>query len=80
MTNNAEMKKPADLDLHCLQRHDTSGFSRTRVSAQDDLDSKAICPRLLFDSYVSVNCVRQCVLILKIISYLYVLNEILKNL
>ena len=23
--------KPTDLDLHCLQRQDISGFSRTRV-------------------------------------------------
>ena len=25
------LKKPVDLDLHCLQRQDISGFSRTRV-------------------------------------------------
>ena len=25
------LQKPVDLDLHCLQRQDTSGFSRTRV-------------------------------------------------
>ena len=25
------LKKPTDLDLHCLQRQDISGFSRTRV-------------------------------------------------
>ena len=25
------LQKPADLDLHCLQRQDISGFSRTRV-------------------------------------------------
>ena len=25
------LKKPADLDLHCLQRQGISGFSRTRV-------------------------------------------------
>ena len=25
------LKKPTDLDLHCLQRLDISGFSRTRV-------------------------------------------------
>ena len=25
------LKKPTDLDLHCLQRHGISGFSRTRV-------------------------------------------------
>ena len=24
-------QKPTDLDLHCLQRQDISGFSRTRV-------------------------------------------------
>ena len=24
--------KPTDLDLHCLQRQDMSGFSRTRVN------------------------------------------------
>ena len=39
MTNSAvpdqlassEAQKPTDLDLHCLQRQDISGFSRTRV-------------------------------------------------
>ena len=25
------LQKPTDLDLHCLQRQDISGFSRTRV-------------------------------------------------
>ena len=37
MTNNADpdqlaMKKPADLDLHCLQKQGLSGFNRTRVN------------------------------------------------
>ena len=27
------LKKPTDLDLHCLQRQDISGFSMTRVNA-----------------------------------------------
>ena len=27
----ASLQKPADLDLHCLQRQDISWFSRTRV-------------------------------------------------
>ena len=36
MTNSADpdswlLQKPADLDLHCLQRQDVSGFSRTRA-------------------------------------------------
>ena len=26
------LKKPTDLDLHCLQRQGISGFSRTRVN------------------------------------------------
>ena len=26
------LKKPTDLDLHCLERQDISGFSRTRVN------------------------------------------------
>ena len=26
------LKKPTDLDLHCLQRQDISGFNRTRVN------------------------------------------------
>ena len=34
------LQKPTDLDLHCLQRQDISGLSRTRVK--------------LFSSYVSV--------------------------
>ena len=32
MVNSADSdQKPTDLDLHCLQRQDISGFSRTRV-------------------------------------------------
>ena len=36
MTNSVDpdqlaSKKPTDLELHCLQRQDISGFSRTRV-------------------------------------------------
>ena len=32
MANSADpVKKPTDLDLHCLQRHGISGFSRTRI-------------------------------------------------
>ena len=27
------LKKPSDLGLHCLQRQDLSGFSKTRVKA-----------------------------------------------
>ena len=37
MTNSADpdqLKKPTDLDLHCLQRQGISGFSRTRVNLQ----------------------------------------------
>ena len=31
MANSADpVQKPTDLDLHCLQRQDISGFSRTR--------------------------------------------------
>ena len=29
------LQKPTDLDLHCLQRQDISGFSRTRVNVMD---------------------------------------------
>ena len=32
MTNSADPdQKPTDLDLHCLQKQDISGFSKTRV-------------------------------------------------
>ena len=31
MGNSADPEKPSDLDLHCLQRQDISGFSRTKV-------------------------------------------------
>ena len=38
MTNSADpdqfLQKPTDLDLHCLQRQDISGFSRTRVKVK----------------------------------------------
>ena len=36
MANSADpdqlVSSPTDLDLHCLQRQDISGFSRTRVN------------------------------------------------
>ena len=32
MTNSTDLKKPTDLDLHCLQRQGISGTSRTRVN------------------------------------------------
>ena len=33
MANSADLdQKPTDLDLQCLQRQGTSGFSRTRVN------------------------------------------------
>ena len=36
MANSADPdQKPTDLDLHCLQRQDISGFSRTRVKKLD---------------------------------------------
>ena len=28
------LQKPTDLDIHCLQRQDLSGFSRTRVNEE----------------------------------------------
>ena len=31
MANSADSDQPTDLDLHCLQSQDISGFSRTRV-------------------------------------------------
>ena len=35
MANSADQdQKPADLDLHCLQRQDISGFRRTRVKIE----------------------------------------------
>ena len=38
MANSADpdqlAQKPTDLDLHCLQRQDISGFSRTKVNVQ----------------------------------------------
>ena len=40
MANNADSdqlasSEPIDLDLHCLQRQDISGFSRTRVKQRN---------------------------------------------
>ena len=34
------LQKPTDLDLHCLQRQDISGFSRTRVKKKKILHKK----------------------------------------
>ena len=31
------LQKPTDLDLHCLQRQDISGFSKTRVKVNKDI-------------------------------------------
>ena len=32
-----QFQKPTDLDLHCLQGQDISGFSRTRVNISNTL-------------------------------------------
>ena len=34
------LKKPTDLDLHCLQRQGISGFSRTRVKTHSVLTTE----------------------------------------
>ena len=36
------LQKPTDLDLHCLQRQDISGFSRTRVNWPSSINDEAI--------------------------------------
>ena len=47
MANSADPdQKPTDLDLHCLQRQDISGFSRTRQMAN------AKAERLLFEIHI----------------------------
>ena len=35
------LQKPTDLDLHCLQRHGISGFSRTRVTTMTPRQPKS---------------------------------------
>ena len=35
MANSADLQKPTDLDLHCLQRQGKSGFSMTRVKGTE---------------------------------------------
>ena len=55
MTNSADpdqlaseswlLKKPTDLDLHCLQRKGISGFKRTRVET-----SRLVLAALLLDA------------------------------
>ena len=42
------LKKPADLDLHCLQGQGISGFSRTRVKTSTQIKSS------VSDTYKSV--------------------------
>ena len=37
------LKKPTDLDLHCLQRHGISGFSRTRVKTENKITVLVLC-------------------------------------
>ena len=37
------LQKPTDLDLHCLQRQDISGFSRTRVNKCDEITIDWLC-------------------------------------
>ena len=36
------LKKPTDLDLHCLQRQCISGFSRTRVKQIENLEQSVV--------------------------------------
>ena len=45
MASSADLQKPTDLDLHCLQRQGISGFSRTRVNS---LMSSGLFYHLLF--------------------------------
>ena len=45
-SSGANLKKPTDLDLHCLQRQGISGFSRTRVNIA--LDKELFSTQLLF--------------------------------
>ena len=51
MANSADqdlLKKPTDLDLHCLQRQGISGFSRTRVNKKPFGFYLVCCRRLHF--------------------------------
>ena len=56
MANSADpdqLASEADLDLHCLQRHGISGFSRTRVKTSNK--SELQFPyRNHFNVYISV--------------------------
>ena len=45
------LKKPTDLDLHCLKRHDTADFSRTRVNVTYRLPSG----HMTFIRYINVD-------------------------
>ena len=47
------LQKPTDLDLHCLQRQDISGFSRTRVNTECEIIRNHLdWQKLLFNSGV----------------------------
>ena len=59
------LQKPTDLDLHCLQRQDISGFSRTSVNicmpityilvVKKEKKARPICLRSRFLSYFEGN-------------------------
>ena len=67
MANSADpdqlaSQKPTDLDLHCLQRQDISGFSRTRVKAPitNAVDDSFIFFFFLFFSEKNINLDISC--------------------
>ena len=47
------LQKPSDLDLHCLQRQGSSGFSRTKVNIQ--VLKRYLSLELLFQSTKYLN-------------------------
>ena len=53
------LQKPTDLDLHCLQRQDISGFSRTRVNPYPAVhDNPYLCKQCMLKkpSFQDLHC------------------------
>ena len=47
---SGHLKKPTDLDLHCLKRQGISGFSRRWLNSKEDLFDLLLLPILGLDT------------------------------
>ena len=68
------LQKPTDLDLHCLQRQNISGFSRTRVETlmgmANHVDPEKIVPEGAVGFALFAYAILSETLVYKILGYL----------